>query len=70
MGMSDTYFYHNVPELKWLTRTADTYLTSLKHHVPLDMMQSTISNENFELGGQGLYSTLNNYKKFALMLVN
>lgn len=56
--------------MKWFIRTAGTYLTSLKHHVPLNALQSTFSTTDYELGGQGIYSTLKDYKKFQLMLVN
>lgn len=66
MGMTDTSFYDKVDFYNWKMETADQYLTFLKHHTPFNVIPET----SFEMGGQGIYSTLNDYKKFQMMLVN
>jgi CubicO group peptidase (beta-lactamase class C family) len=64
--MNDTKFKEHISWKDWRMRTAEQYITAIKHHMPMNIIPDT----KYQMGGQGFYSTLNDYKKFQLMLIN
>lgn len=66
LEMNDTKFKQHISWKDWRNRTAEPFVTPIKHHVPFNVVPDT----NYQMGGQGFYSTLSDYKKFQLMLVN